>query len=127
MKYWLLIKKRPHLFTTVWALFILVLCATPGQYIPSANWLELLSFDKFVHAFIFFVLSVGLLLIAKQQSASLFKTTLLVFIAVAYGVAIEWMQAHWFSNRSADVLDSVANSTGCAVAWLLRKKVGWDS
>lgn len=128
MKYWSLIVKRPLLFSTAWALFIFVLCATPGQYIPTANWLELLSFDKLVHAAIFFVLSAGLVLVALDRNLNSLYKSLLVALAIVYGASLEWMQANWFSHRSADVLDIAANSTGCAITWLLRFKIeNWRS
>lgn len=54
---------------------------------------------------------------------------LVVAGAVLYGAALELMQATWFSNRSADWKDIVANSFGCVVALLLhdrwRKCLQW--
>ena len=107
----------------LWAVVIFILCATPGQYIPTANWLELLSFDKFVHATLFFILtSLWFLVSIKHQQSN--RVRLLYFIsAVAYGALLEFMQATCFSNRSADFKDIVANSFGCIVAALFFKKI----
>jgi hypothetical protein len=110
-------------FCLIWAAVIFALCATPGQYIPSANWLELLSFDKFVHASIFFILTtLGLLSLVKNQRS---QTRIVFFflVCVSYGALLELMQAYCFSNRSADWKDMVANSFGCVMALLLLKKI----
>ncbi len=106
-----------------WAITIFGLCATPGQYIPNANWLELLSFDKFVHASIFFILCTLLLIISIKYKQS--KTAILIYflISVLYGGLLEIMQAKCFSNRAGDWQDFFANSFGCAVALLLFKKL----
>lgn len=118
-----LIYKYAGLLAGVWTLIIFVLCATPGQYIPSANWLELLSFDKWVHAGMFFVLtSLGLLSVAKNGGASWMKL-LIALGAVAYGGLLEIMQAVFFSRRSADWLDFIADSAGCLLAVLLFSKI----
>ena len=111
------------IITIAWALVIFILCATPGQYIPSTNWLELLSFDKFVHASLFFVLSCLFFVVGIKYKQ---PKTLFVFyflLCVLYGGLLEIMQAKCFSNRSADWKDFVANSFGCILAVLFLKKL----
>lgn len=114
----------------LWILFIFLLCSTPGYYFPSAGWMELLSFDKLVHAGLFFVLCVLFFLLAfKRQQAKSF----LLFYTVAgivYGISLEYMQARWFSSRSFDYFDMLANAIGCGIAlginkWLYRKQLTW--
>jgi len=109
--------------TALWFVFIFVLCATPGQYIPSSNWLELLSVDKLIHAFIFFVLSTLSFLTAIKYKQSDIVLTLCVLLCIIYGAALEWMQANYFSNRSADWQDMIANTLGCLLALLTLKKL----
>ncbi len=106
-----------------WGLLIFILCATPGQYIPSANWLELLSFDKVVHASLFFGLSSLCFIVSIKYNQG--KTVILIYflISVLYGGLLEIMQANFFSNRAGDWLDFIANSFGCVVALLLFKKL----
>ena len=107
----------------LWALLIFGLCSMPGRFIPSASWLELLSFDKWVHAGIFFILviftSAGVL-IHKQARYFIFIFCLL---AIIYGGLLEIMQAKVFSDRYADWQDFVANSFGCLSALLFNKKI----
>lgn len=103
-------------WSMLWALIILVLCGMPGKDIPHISFLELLSFDKFVHAGIFFVLILltvrGFLLqtrfIKFQHSARSFAFV----ICIVYGGSLEIMQGTIFTDRSADIFDFIANSFG---------------
>lgn len=117
------IKNQPILFSTLWAVFIFILCATPGQYIPSLSWLELLSFDKFVHLSIFFVQCSLLFLISIKYNQGLPFIIVYFIVAMVYGLLLELMQARIFSNRSADLNDVIANTTGCVLALILFKKL----
>jgi VanZ family protein len=115
--------KNPELSAISWAIVIFILCATPGRYIPSASWLEILSFDKFVHAGIFFVLcSLCFLIVIKRNQANTFLYVY-VLVGIIYGTSLEFMQANYFSERSADWQDIVANSTGCLLALTLVNKL----
>ncbi len=111
------------LFSFIWAAIIFGLCATPGHLIPSANWLELLSFDKWVHASMFFILCSLLFLVAVKNDQSKIWTTIYFFICVLYGGLLEVMQAKCFSNRSADWQDFVANTFGCLMAIIMFKRI----
>ena len=113
---------HPISLSVIWVVFIFVLCATPGQYIPSADWLELLSFDKFVHACMFFILSSLLFLIAIKNKQSNSAIGIYFLGCVLYGALLEVMQANYFSNRSSDWKDIVANTIGCIVGLLFLKK-----
>jgi hypothetical protein len=106
-----------------WTAIIFILCATPGQYIPSASWLELLSFDKLVHATLFFIFASLLFITAiKYQRTKIFVLACFL-LSVCYGGLLEWMQATCFSNRSADWKDMAANTFGCIMALLFFKKL----
>lgn len=109
--------------TALWFLIIFVLCATPGQYIPSSDWMELLSVDKLVHAGIFFVLSALSALTAIKYKQSGLILGLCVLLCILYGIFLEWMQGYYFSNRSADWQDVIANAVGCLAALLVLKKL----
>ncbi|MCD6068383.1 MAG: putative integral rane protein [Bacteroidetes bacterium] len=117
----------------IWTLVILALCSMPGKSIPHISWLELLSFDKFVHASIFFVLQLfymrGFLL--QNTFPTLQKQFKMIagIVCIAYGGALEIMQSLFFSERSGDWFDFIANSTGCLTAMLLfdllGRKITW--
>ncbi|MBK6835936.1 MAG: VanZ family protein [Bacteroidetes bacterium] len=103
----------------IWFLVILALCSMPGKSIPHISWLELLSFDKFVHASIFFGLQI-LTMRAFVFSSSFPKLKWLILLfCVTYGGALEIMQSAFFSERSGDVFDFIANSFGCVCGLLL--------
>lgn len=107
----------------LWALLILILCGIPGRDIPHISFLELLSFDKFVHAGIFFVLIAftirGFLLQTTFNKLQQSPKIISFLICVAYGGALELMQDAVFEERSADIYDFIANSFGCIVGLLL--------
>jgi len=121
-----LLLKYSLLAAVLWTLIIFILCCTPGQYIPTTNWLELLSFDKFVHASIFFVLTcLWLISLLKINKLSNLSIILILLFCVLYGGLLEIMQATVFSNRSGDWLDFIANSFGCLMGfWFFYKKKG---
>jgi VanZ family protein len=109
-------------FPFIWALIILGLCGMPGKDIPHVSFLEILAFDKWVHAGIFFVLS---LLIMRglffgfpewPKNAVVFFTLL---TGIGYGAALELMQAAVFVDRSADLYDFIANAVGAILGVLL--------
>ncbi len=103
----------------LWALLILILCGIPGKDIPHISFLELLSFDKFVHAGIFLVLilllSRGFLIQEKYQIIKKKAKIVSFIICVIYGGLLEVMQGTLFSERSADIYDFIANSFGCVL------------
>jgi glycopeptide antibiotics resistance protein len=109
-------------WAVIWALTILILCGIPGRDIPHISFLEILNFDKFVHAGIFFVLVLltirGFLLqttcIKLRKSAKLAALAL----CVIYGGSLEIMQGMLCEGRTADVFDFVANSFGATVGML---------
>jgi VanZ family protein len=108
----------------LWALIILILCGIPGRDIPHISFLELLSFDKFVHAGIFFVFVLltlrGLVLQGKNSKHAKLVAGM---ICISYGGLLEVMQGTFFSERSADVYDFIANSFGCIIGIVLYKNL----
>lgn len=112
----------------LWAILIAFLCGIPGRDIPHISFLEIISFDKFVHAAIFFVLII-LSLRNFSKNNILKKTTkysLLTF-GIGYGILLEILQGAIFVERSADVYDVIANSFGCIMATLFFNKLKHNS
>jgi VanZ family protein len=110
-----------------WALVILILCGIPGRDIPHISFLELLSFDKFVHAGIFFVLLLltvrGFVLQEKYPALKVKAKSAALAICICYGGLLEIMQGTIFEERSADVFDFMANSFGCLLALALYDRI----
>lgn len=117
------ILKHSFPLSIIWALIILGLCSMPGQYIPSVSFLEMLSFDKWVHAGIFFVLCSLLFVNVKKTTPSKNNIYLFLILGILYGSALEVMQGTLFSNRSADWNDIIANSFGCLMALFFYNKI----
>ena len=107
----------------LWALAILILCGIPGRDIPHISFLELLSFDKWVHCGIFFVLVLltirGFLLQTRFATLKNNAKAITLIICVMYGGMLEVMQGTLFEERSADIYDFVANSVGCMMGFFL--------
>ena len=111
----------------LWTLIILILCGMPGKDVPHISFLELLQFDKFVHAGIFFVLIVlsirGFLLQSKFLFLQNFPKTFAFIYCVCYGGGLEIMQGTIFTDRTADIYDFIANSFGCTIGLIFYKGV----
>jgi VanZ family protein len=114
------------LFALAWTAVIFVLCCTPGRYVPTAHWLDLLSFDKLVHASIFFVLSsLWFLYLVKTGNVRRSRIALVVAACICYGGMLEVLQATVFSQRSGDWADFIANTFGCLMALLFFSRKKW--
>lgn len=108
----------------LWAILIAVLCGIPGRDIPHISFLEIISFDKFVHAGIFFVLIVlGLRNYSKNKTLKSITKYYLLAFGISYGILLEILQGAIFIERSTDVYDVIANSFGCVVAILVFNKL----
>lgn len=121
-----LLLKYSLLCAVLWTVLIFILCSTPGHFIPTTSWLELLSFDKFVHASIFFVLTIlWLVYFLKANKLSPIISATIILFCIIFGGLLEIMQSNVFSQRSGDWLDFIANSFGCLMGWLFfyKKKI----
>lgn len=90
---------------------------------PSSSWLELLSFDKLVHATLFFILCALMLLWRGAKNPAGPTPLMCVFLSVAYGVVLEILQAAVFVERSMDFYDAVANAAGALLAFGMRSRL----
>lgn len=119
---------RPAL---AWALFIAVLCLTPGKALPAWQWADLLRVDKLVHMGMFGVLTVLLArgLRARPMNAIALSKILLIAggVSVFYGASMEALQEIPGLNRRGDVIDLIANTAGAVAGafwmrWRLKRK-----
>lgn len=113
---------KKHVPTILWTLLILALCSMPGKSIPKFNWLEMLSFDKWVHASLFCVLQVLVMRsFAIQRDNGKSNKVWATVLCVTYGGLLEVMQTLFFSERTGDILDFIANTVGCLAGLSLYK------
>jgi VanZ family protein len=110
----------------LWALLIFILCTIPGHDIPHISFLELLRFDKFVHASIFFLLYLltarGFYLQSRFSFLNNYYRATAALLCVVYGGSLEIIQGLWCIGRTADVYDFIANSIGVLFAVLFYRK-----
>lgn len=82
--------------------------------------------DKALHGVFYFVFTVCWFLFFKHNGHSKNLKLKVFLFAVAYGIIIEICQGLFTKQRSADVFDVVANTTGSALAilalWLAGNK-----
>jgi VanZ family protein len=108
----------------VWALFISLLSAFPGNKIPK---FDLVGIDKLVH-FIFYAIFAFLILniLNDRQKNKITMSAVAFFTVTAYGFLIELAQGHFFSQRSFDWADALANGIGAffgvLIFWYVVKK-----
>jgi VanZ family protein len=101
-----------------WWAITLWLLTLPGSKIPHEDWYDLVQVDKWVH-FAFFFAFVWLFFKALTRYKWLVITT---FTAIAYGIAIEFVQKYCVINRSFDVWDIAADTVGAVTAFVYCKK-----
>jgi VanZ family protein len=113
---------KQNIWAILWGLIILVLCAIPGRDLPHVSLLEIISFDKWVHAGMFYVLtSLMILGFTKATAPSLIRPRPVLYafiLCTVYGGLLEVMQGTLFEDRSADVYDFIANTFGATLATL---------
>jgi VanZ family protein len=103
-------------FTLICSVIIIVLCAFPGDKMPSLDFMELFSFDKIAHILAFgtlcLVTAVGL---AKYLHFSYMRKHTLTW-AVIYAVFLsggtELAQAFMAWHRHGDWMDFTADTIG---------------
>ena len=87
--------------------------------LPSIDYLQLLSFDKLVHALVFGLLALSLTVAFRRQKKSkTFRTKALlfaVFLSMTYGVILELVQYTLIEDRTGEAYDVVANLLGCVL------------
>ena len=111
----------------LWALLIFILCAIPGKDFPDVSYFELLEPDKWIHASLFFVLEVLLIWgFALQSSFNIlnrFPKLISAVLSITYGISLELMQQAFFIDRTADIFDVAANTTGTILGIIFYQKV----
>lgn len=111
----------------VWWCAVLVLMCLPGRDFPSlGSWTELISLDKIIHVtvFGFMVFLFNRPFLHKSMEVSE-KRQLYLRIALAcalWGLTIEFIQHFWIPGRSMDLLDFVADTAGCMLAYRVSRK-----
>lgn len=104
-----------------WAVVIAVLHAIPGHDFPELSFSDFFQIDKLIHAIIFMVgFYLFAVALAEQQKKTFIRYLIISF--VAYGLILEILQGLLFVERSADVLDWLADILGVFLGvWFFKK------
>ncbi|MFA6924093.1 MAG: VanZ family protein [Bacteroidales bacterium] len=113
----------------IWALIIFVFSAIPGNDISAFDFLKNISADKIVHFGLYCVFNFLLIFGFKRQYTSnrlRYKSYSYSFIiAVIYGGMLEIFQKYFFTGRTCDIMDFMANVAGCLsgifIYWAISK------
>jgi VanZ family protein len=107
---------RSPVTAVLYWLFITVLFMLPGSALPTTNWLSDIHFDKWLHVGFFLGLVFLLLSAFSIVQRPKWKG---IGIALAYGLAIEFIQHYFVANRAFDIYDWLADAAGSLVGgWL---------
>jgi len=107
--------RKLFIISVIWALLILVLCAIPGGSFPKYHIFNIPNFDKIVHGCLYFPLAIFLgaeFDLSKKKILMILGPLLTMLIVAFYGGLIEILQETIFINRSAELLDFLADVIG---------------
>jgi hypothetical protein len=111
-----------------WFIVVCYILFIPGHDMPEVgNWLEQMNYDKLVHMGIFGILT-GLFCrpFHKADIESRKKRKYFLGIAIigcVWGYCSELIQQYWAIGRDYELLDWVADSIGCLIAWLVSSRI----
>ena len=110
----------------LWLLIVTTLLCIPGTELPKIKWENKIWLDKWVHVFLFMVLVTlwskvysGKKNIQNNIRKIFFQIMILGFL---YGILMEIVQKYFILNRSFDLIDILANGTGCFIGYLISIK-----
>ena len=109
-------------YAYLWAVLATFVCGTNGHNIPQFSFTNLFGIDKLAHMLLFGTETFLIAITTKKHDT--YKSSFQIifpafFIGTVFGIIIEILQTTVFTNRSFDYLDMLANSIGCALAWLV--------
>lgn len=108
----------------LWLMVSTIAFCLPGKALPNEDWFATIQLDKWIHIVLFFVMIVVWCLPFLISRSPEKIGNLFIYISViwfAYGVAMEFVQHYFISNRSFDIGDIAADAIGCLVGFLFVK------
>lgn len=101
----------------VWFAIIFYLLTLPGNDLPKIPWMDRLQVDKLVHISLFFILCYFFSLFVSDKKNALTFIFLISFLALLYGIAMEFVQKYYVVNRSFDIDDMAADGIGAFLSY----------
>ena len=107
----------------LWAFIVLILSSIPSGGLKSVSFISIPHMDKFVHFCMYFILATLLIEGFSRQftydSFRIYPGMYAILFSIAYGIAMELLQAVISTGRSMELWDMAANSTGAVAAHFL--------
>lgn len=107
-----------------WFFLSFYLLTLPGSAFPKEDWFDKIQLDKWVHIALF-----GILVYLFYQpwkdywDRTFWKKALIIsFIALDYGIAMEFVQKYLVPMRSFDIWDILADGIGSFIPFLWMHK-----
>lgn len=99
--------------------FISILFCLPGSSFPDEDWLDKIWIDKWIHLGIFSVF-----LVIWLWAFEGFQNNIIIifFLAIIYGLTIEFIQHQYIPNRGLDIGDWFADIAGSIIGILFWKR-----
>ena len=108
----------PKLFfpaAILWLIIVTILLCMPGSEFPKVTWMTKIWFDKWVHIFLFFFLTILWCLAISDRIHLKRKQSVFIRISVLcilYGIVMEIVQHFFVMYRGFEIGDVVADGLG---------------
>jgi VanZ family protein len=110
---------RQSISPLLWTGLILLLSLLPPSNFPKV---DILSFDKLIHVFLYTVLVFLTVLGLKKQNSFKFlryhSNKVSIIYGLLFGIFTEYLQQAIAIGRDADWNDVIANSIGCGLGFI---------
>lgn len=106
LKYW-----KPFII----AIIILYGSLTSSNSLNKITVLQIQNMDKIIHFLLYFLLSISLQSSFVRNSLLSRKDQIVITLifVISYGLLMEVFQYYFTIDRSAEIMDAIANITGC--------------
>ncbi len=121
--------KRVFPFTPgiLWIIICTILLTIPGSSFPKEDWLDKIWFDKWVHTGLFAIMVIswcwGVQKTNPDKKSLGHLFSWIMWLAIAYGTGMEFVQKYCVVNRSFDGADIVADTAGAVMGYLFSRRV----
>lgn len=108
-----------------WSIAILVLSFMPGKSFPAVSWMDWLKLDKWIHAFLYFLLFLLIYIPVNERKKPNHQPIVIAggLYCLFLGLFTEFIQGFFLSDRSGDLQDMAANAFGVVLAIVLVRLV----
>lgn len=116
-------RKSSFIYATIlWAIVIMWLSLSPSSSIPKVKIVKIPHLDKYVHATMYFILTV-LALSMRHFKGFVVNKYLLLTYCLFYGILMELLQNIMKMGRNLDYYDIFANLMGIILGFLIFENV----